>query len=33
MATISWTAEAQSWLEDIFEYFAADDPLIVARTV
>ena len=33
MATISWTAEAQRWLEDIFEFIAADDPLIAARTV
>jgi toxin ParE1/3/4 len=33
MATISWTAEAQRWLEDIFEYIAADDPRIAARTV
>lgn len=26
MATITWTAEAQRWLEDIFEYIAADNP-------
>ena len=33
MATIAWTAEAQRWLEDIFEYIAADDPHAAARTV
>ncbi|TAK09137.1 hypothetical protein EPO44_01670 [bacterium] len=26
MAEITWTAEAQRWLEDIFEYIAADNP-------
>lgn len=26
MAEISWTAEAQRWLEDIFEYIAAENP-------
>jgi plasmid stabilization system protein ParE len=26
MAIIAWTEEAQRWLEDIFEYIAADDP-------
>jgi len=33
MAEIRWTAEAQRWLEDIFEYVAADDPQAGARTV
>ena len=33
MAEISWTEEAQRWLEDIFEYIAADDPQAAARTV
>jgi plasmid stabilization system protein ParE len=33
MAEISWTAEAQRWLEDIFEYIAAENPQAAARTV
>lgn len=33
MAEISWTGEAQRWLDDIFEYIAADNPLAAARTV
>ncbi len=33
MAEITWTAEAQRWLEDIFEYIAADNPEAAARTV
>ena len=33
MAEIAWTAEAQRWLEDIFEYIATDDPSAAARTV
>lgn len=33
MAEITWTAEAQRWLEDIFEYIAADDPAAATRTV
>lgn len=33
MATISWTVEAQRWLEEIFEYIAADDPRAAALTV
>jgi plasmid stabilization system protein ParE len=33
MAEIAWTAEAQSWLEDIFEYIAADNPSAAARTL
>ncbi|OGQ72907.1 MAG: plasmid stabilization protein [Deltaproteobacteria bacterium RIFCSPLOWO2_12_FULL_60_16] len=33
MAEITWTAEAQRWLEDIFEYIAADNPQAAAQTV
>jgi len=33
MAKITWTGEAQRWLEDIFEYLAADNPLAASRTV
>jgi plasmid stabilization system protein ParE len=33
MAKIRWTAEAQRWLEDIFEYVAADNPYAAGRTV
>jgi toxin ParE1/3/4 len=33
MATIAWTDEARRWIEDIFEYIAADSPLAAVRTV
>jgi plasmid stabilization system protein ParE len=33
MAQISWTAEAQQWLEDIFEYIAAENPPAATNTV
>ena len=33
MAQINWTAEAQRWLEDIFEYISADNPRAAAETV
>jgi plasmid stabilization system protein ParE len=33
MATIAWTDEARRWLEDIFEYIAADNPEAALRTV
>ena len=33
MATITWTEEAQRWLEDIFEYIAADSSRVAASTV
>ena len=33
MAEIAWTEEAQRWLEDIFEYIAADSPAAAGRTV
>ena len=33
MAQIAWTDEALRWLEDIFEYIAADNPDAANRTV
>ena len=33
MAQIAWTDEAQRWLEDIFDYFSADNPQAAADTV
>jgi len=33
MAEIAWTEEAQRWLEDIFEYIAADNPAAAGRTI
>ena len=33
MAQINWTDEALRWLEDIFEYIAADDREAAGRTV
>lgn len=33
MADIVWTQEAQRWIEDIFEYIAADNPSAAGRTV
>jgi plasmid stabilization system protein ParE len=33
MAQITWTNEALRWLEDIFEYIAADNPDAAHRTV
>ena len=33
MAEVAWTDEAQRWLEDIFEFIAADNPSAAARTV
>jgi toxin ParE1/3/4 len=33
MAEITWTEEARRWLEDIYEYIAADNPSAAARTV
>src|SRR5207253_5373841 len=33
MAEISWTAEAERWLNDIYEYIAADNPDAAARIV
>jgi plasmid stabilization system protein ParE len=33
MAEIVWTKEAKRWLEDIFEYIAAENPHAAGRTV
>jgi len=33
MARITWTDEAQSWLRDIYDYIAADNPQAAAETV
>ena len=33
MATIRWTAEAERWLAEIYEYIAADNPRAAAETV
>jgi plasmid stabilization system protein ParE len=33
MAEITWTAEAQQWLESIFDYIAEDNPQAATRTV
>ena len=33
MAEIAWTLEAKRWLEDIFEYIAAENAQAAARTV
>ena len=33
MARIAWTVEAQSWLQDIYDYIAADNPQAAADTV
>ena len=32
MAKIVWTVEAERWLEDIYAYIAADNPLAAAET-
>lgn len=33
MVEVAWTEEAQRWLEDIFEYIAADNPRAAANVV
>lgn len=33
MAEINWTREAQSWLKDIYDYIAADNPEAATSTV
>jgi len=33
LAEINWTREAETWLEDIYYYIAADDPDAAARTI
>jgi len=32
LAQINWTREAQSWLKDIYDYIATDNPEAAART-
>ena len=33
MAEITWTAEAERWLQDIFEYIALDSAEAAGRTI
>ena len=33
MAALTWTAEAERWLRDIYDYIALDNPTAAARTV
>lgn len=33
MVELNWTAEAQTWLRDIFDYIAAENPKAAARVV
>jgi len=33
LAEIDWTQEAESWVKDIYDYIAADNPEAAARTV
>jgi toxin ParE1/3/4 len=33
LAEINWTLESETWLEDIYDYIAADDPDAAARTI
>jgi plasmid stabilization system protein ParE len=33
LAEINWTAEAQTWLKDIYDYIARDNRAAAARTV
>lgn len=33
MAEINWTAEAQTWLRDIYDYIAADNRDAAGRTI
>ena len=33
MAEVNWTQESQTWLKDIYDYIAADNPEAAARTV
>jgi toxin ParE1/3/4 len=33
MAQVIWTAEAERWLKDIYDYIAADNPRAAKRTV
>lgn len=33
MAELTWTAEAERWLRDIYDYIALDNPSAAARTI
>jgi hypothetical protein len=33
LAELNWTEEAETWLKDIYDYIAADNPDAAARTV
>ena len=33
MAELRWTAEAQRWLEDIFEYIASENPSAASEVI
>ncbi len=33
MAELTWTAEAERWLRDIYDYIAHDNPSAAARTI
>ena len=33
MAEVRWTAEAETWLRDIYDYIARDDPRAAARVL
>jgi len=33
LAELNWTQEAETWLKDIYDYIAADNPAAAARTV
>jgi plasmid stabilization system protein ParE len=33
LAKINWTAEAERWLEEIYDYIASDNPRVAMRTV
>ena len=33
MADINWTAEAERWLRDIYDYIAQDKPVAAANVV
>jgi plasmid stabilization system protein ParE len=33
LAELNWTQEAETWLEDIYDYIAADNPAAAVRTV
>jgi plasmid stabilization system protein ParE len=33
LAEIIWTQEAQTWLKDVYDYIAPDNPEAAARTV